>query len=272
MGFRIVVTVAGLMWSLLHSGCGGGDTTLGPPGVPASPGTSAAWPMDFPDFGWLGAFGATTSGAPTQHLIFATSAEWGLIGVYGEDAATDFKVRGQLSASGFSASGPSRFDIHDPERTTVRGDMTLDPVGPMVSGTFIQGNQHWSIAGGAFSAPGYRFDQQVSLAAIAGRWELTTSEGRGISMQIDVNGDISGTSGSCAIYGSKVTPTRTGSGLYAITLRFTSGSTGCSEPHGGSDGVYGFALAYSSTSGSTQLVIAAANGWDPVFLTAAGKR
>jgi hypothetical protein len=240
--------------------------------VVTTPPPAVAQPLESPDYGWLGAYGATTSGTPTQHLIFARSAEWGLIGVYGEDAATDFKVRGQLWASGFTANGPSRYDIHDPERTTVRGDMTFEPAGPTVSGTFIQGNQQWVIVGGAFSAPGYRFDQPASLATIAGRWELTTSEGRGISMQVDVNGDISGTSGSCSIYGSKVTPTKTGSGLFAITLRFASGSAGCSEPHGGSDGVYGFALAYSSTSGGTQLVIAAANGWDPVFLAAAGKR
>ncbi len=91
-------------------------------------------------------------------------------------------------------------------------------------------------------------------------------------MHIDVNGDITGTSASCTIYGSKITPTKTGYGLFAITLRFKNGFAGCSEPHGQSDGVYGFALAYSSTSGGIQLVIAAANGWDPVFLAAAGKR
>jgi hypothetical protein len=36
--------------------------------------------------------------------------------------------------------------------------------------------------------------------------------------------------------------------------------------------MYGLAVAYASSSGGTQLVIAAENGWDPVSLAAAGTR
>lgn len=261
--------------AVLATACGGGGEPApafngSPPVVTLPPPTpSVALPSDHRDYGWLGAFSATTSGTPGVTLLVSRSPDYGLLGVYGEDAATDFKVRGLLTIYTY---GPNRYELYDPIRATAIGDITFDPTASTISGTFTQGNQQLPIAGAAFAAPGYHADQPASLSAIMGRWELTTSEGRRISMDIGVNGDITGTSGSCAIYGSKVTPTRTGFGLFAITLRFTEGPSGCREPHGQSDGVYGFAVVYASSSGGTQLVIAAENGWDAVFLAAAGKR
>lgn len=259
----------------LATACGGGNEPTpafngSPPVTAAPPPAPAASPSDIRDYGWRGAYGAQTSGTPTLHLIVATSSNYAL-GVYGEGADADFKALGLLSNL-WRETSPIHFQVYDTWRSEVTGDMLLDPSGPAISGTFSRGGDQRSITGGAHSAPGYRFDQPVTLATVAGHWDLTTSQDRQISMEIDANGNITGTSGSCSIFDSKIKPTMTGHGLFAINLRFRNGPWACEEPHGQSDGVYGFAVAYATSSGGTQLVIAAENGWDPVSLAAAGKR
>lgn len=255
-----------LAFVLCSCGGGGGDTAVGSPTstatVPAVPGVAP----QFRDHGWFGAYGATVSGSPTRQIILATSPEWGLLAVYGENAGSDFKPLGQLWDLG------PPIHVVDPERTDVSGELSIDSGSGAVSGTLSWGTDQRAVSGGGWFTPGYRPDQPATLASVIGHWDLTTSRGRQISMDVHANGDIFGLSGPCSIYGSRITPTKTGSGLFAITLRFQSGAWGCPEPHGMSDGVYGFAAVYPSTDGRAQLVVGAANGWDPVFLSAAGKR
>jgi hypothetical protein len=154
----------------------------------------------------------------------------------------------------------------------VKGALTVDPASNAVSGTLSWGGDQQSVVGGALSAPGYLPDQPATLAAVVGHWDLVTSRGRQISMDIDASGNVTGASGTCTIHDSRIAPTKTGKGLFAINLHFRAGSWACPEPHGMSDGVYGFAVVYPSTDGRTQLVVAAENGWDPVFLSATGRR
>ena len=71
---------------------------------------------------------------------------------------------------------------------------------------------------------------------------------------------------------SAVGQSKSGKNIFAITLRFQDGWFACTNPSFASDGVYGFALAYVLAGGGTQLVIDAANGWDPGYFAAAGKR
>ena len=268
---RMLLTAGAAM----ATGCGGGDEPTpalngSPPVTAAPPPAPVASPSAIRDYGWFGAFGAQTSGTPTLHLIVATSSNYAL-GVYGEGADTDFKALGLLSNL-WGEISPIRFQVYDIWRSEVFGDILLDPSGPAISGTFTRDGEQRSITGGALSAPGYRFDQPVTLATVAGHWDLTTSQNRQISLEIDANGNITGTSGPCSLFDSKIKPSMTGYGLFAINLRFRNGPWACDEPHGRSDGVYGFAVAYASSSGGTQLVIAAENGWDSVSLAAAGKR
>ena len=255
--------------AFLLSACGGGGATVGlTPGIATLSDATVVAPQ-FRDSGWQGPYGATATGSPSRQIIFAMSPEWGLLGVYGENASSGFNAQGQLWGSGpINAPMP----IADPERTDVSGELTVDPGSDAVSGTVSWGSEERSVSGGAWSPLGYRHDQPATLAAVVGHWDLLTSQGRRISMDIDASGAISGTSGSCSIVRSTIAPTKTGAGLFAITLRFQSGSLGCSEPHGLSDGVHGFALVYPSTDSRAQLVVGATNGWDAVFLSAAGKR
>lgn len=264
--------------------CGGSDepdpayrSVQPAPSIDGSSAVTAAQPRPTPaskysDHSWLGAYGATTSGTTARTLIMATSAEYGLLGVYGVETATGFEPAGLLGAAGFSAREPIRYRVRGREDSAVQGDMTLDPSGPSIEGSFSTGSQQWQLGGGALSAPGYRFDQPAALDAVVGHWELTTSTGHRISMQVDATGGVTGKSDTCDIVDSKIAPTKSGYGVFAVTLRFMAPQMGCFEPHGLSDGVHGFAVVYSAASGDTQLVVVAENGWDPVFLAAAGKR
>ena len=210
------------------------------------------------------------SGKQPLHLVVATIAKYGFLAVYGEDIATDFKARGLLIANESSASNPIRYEGYDPDRQIATIDLTIDPKVPAVSGTVTAGSEQKTIT--ASTIPGYQFDLAASLAAIAGHWELTTSQGRQIALNVDAAGIITGTSGPCSLYESKLVPTKTGYGVFAINLRFRNGNHACDEPHGRSDGVSGFAVVYSPLAGGAQLVVGAQNGWDPVFLAASGKR
>ena len=130
-----------------------------------------------------------------------------------------------------------------------------------------------SVAGGVIPGIGYDPNTPASLKTISGHWDLTTSEGPPLSIDIDANGVVTGGSGACRLYDSAVGPSKSGRNVFAISFRFADGKNACGGPSfAGSDGVYGFALAYVLAGGGTQLVIGAWNGWDPVYLAAAGKR
>lgn len=262
--------------------CGGGGdgnapaSGLPPPPAPAPlPAPAPPPPPPAPvvrDYGWRGALGAVVSEPTPRKLVLATSADSHyLLAVYGVDADTDFKARGLLEAYA-TASSPTRYMGVAGTGLVANVDLTVSSDSQVISGTLLERGELKPVVGGGSAAVGYRFDQPASMAAVAGRWELSTSEGRNLSIDIDPQGVVTGTSGSCALYESKVAPTSTGYGVFAITLRFRVGAFACSEPHGGSDGVHGFAVVYPLQSGETQLVVGAANGWDPVYLAAAGKR
>jgi hypothetical protein len=260
--------------ALVLASCGGSsdETQIAkapaPPQVPPDPAATAASAVFDP--GWIGAFGASVSGTKPQHLILAKSDPWGLIAVYGDDAATDFKARGLLIAAMPSASSPNRYEGYDPDGEAATLDLTIDPSLPSISGTVTHPSEQKTLTGGTVAAVGYRFDRAAELAAAAGHWELATAQGRQIALDIDAAGAITGTSGACSLHDSRLVPTKTGYGVFAITLKF--GGAACSEPHAASDGVYGIAVVYSPMAGGSQLVVGALNGWDPVYLAASGKR
>ena len=149
-------------------------------------------------------------------------------------------------------------------------DVVLDPAAPTLSGTLLAAGEQKSITGGTLAAVGYRFDQPASVTAVAGHWEMTTSQGRRLSIDITQEGTITGTSGECSLYDSRLAPTKTGYGVFAVTLRFRNGNAYCNEPHG--PWAHGFAVVYSPMAGGTQLVIGAWDGWDGAYLAASGKR
>ena len=197
--------------AVVLAACGGGSdetsvagTTLpsASPPVASAPVSAVATVIDH---GWIGAFGATMSGTQPLHLVVATIAKYGFLAVYGEDIATDFKARGLLIANESSASNPIRYEGYDPDRQIATIDLTINPKVPAVSGTVTAGSEQKTITGSTI--PGYQFDLAASLAAIAGHWELNTSQGRQIALDVDAAGIITGTSGPCSLYESRLVPT-----------------------------------------------------------------
>lgn len=255
----------------LATACGGrGEATPTPEAPPTPPVvTPPTTPSAFYDAGWLGAYGATVGGTTPQQLIVATSPNWGILAVYGDSAETDFQARGLFYSWDTYSSYPLRHrgPAADGAATI---DVVLDPGAPALSGTWQAAGEQKSIAGGALAAVGYRFDQPASLAAVAGYWEMTSSHGRRLSIDIGQDGTMTGTSGECSLHDSKLAPTATGYGVFAVNLRFRNGNTYCNEPHG--SGVHGVAVVYTPMAGGTQLVIGAWDGWDGLYIAASGKR
>jgi hypothetical protein len=259
LGLRSVV--AGWGCALLVA-CGGGDA----PSVPASP---TLPPTVERDFGLLGAFGGTLG---SQDIVVVTNSQGDWWGVYGSDASTDFKVAGLLTNwSAGSSSTRVRGAGNDWGRGTsydVQIDVSLDPAVPTLSGTVTFATDTRVLAGGALPDPAYRIAEPATMATVRGRWDLTTSQGHSLSLNVADDGSVNGTLGPCTAYDSAIRPSVSGNNVYALVLRFEGGTSGC----GVSDVVFGFAVAYRSVNGGQQLVIGAWNGWEAVFLAAAGKR
>jgi len=256
----------------LVTACGGGGESTAP--APVTPPTTTP-PTTTPpttarklyDPEWLGSYGATVSGTTPQQLIVATSPNWGFLAVYGDGAENDFQARGLFYSWDVYSSYPLRHRGPDAAgEATI--DVVLDPAAPTLSGTLLVAGEQKSIAGGTLAAVGYRFDQPASLTAVAGRWEMTTSQGRRLSIDITQEGTITGTSGECSLYDSRLAPTKTGNGVFAVNLLW-QGNANCREAGAW---LAGFAVVYSPMAGGTQLVIGAWDGWDGIYLAASGKR
>jgi hypothetical protein len=268
MGFGLRNLFGGYSLALVAglTACGGTyeDGVVAQPSapVPVAP-LPAADPAATYDWGWRGAFGATVDRATSQDLILAITADGSLLAVYGDDAATNFKASGFLTAYRIAGSNPGHYSSGAP----VSIDVTVDPILPSVSGTLVVAGEGKSVSGGALQAAGYRFDQPTSTAAVVGHWELTTSLGLDLSIDVDNEGAITGALGTCSLFGSKLVPTSTGHGVFAIFL-WPKGGLDCRW----SGPVSGFAVAYTSMAGGTQLVVGAWDWWDGFGLAAAGKR
>ena len=243
--------------ALVLCGCGGSSEE-----IPVEPLPPA--PSSFHEPGWIGAFGATISGTTPQQLVAVTSEEFGFIGVYGEQIATDFKARGVLL-------GISAADVTPPRYQGSNFELTVDPVLPAISGTMTAGSERRTNAGGTLAAVGYRLDLAARLSDVAGHWELTTDSGNRMAMDVDPEGNNTGEIGPCSIRDSKLAPTRTGHGVFAISLQFRRGLDTCVPPLVGWYEFSGFAVVYSPLAGGSQLVLAALGGWDAT-LAASGKR
>jgi hypothetical protein len=266
------------------AGCGGGGdgaatvTAVAEPPAPAPP---ASAPIVIPDSTVTSVFGATLAGSVTQDFIVVVrdDGSYGeFFGVYGTSAHNDFKVAGLVTGYGNGAPGPGSYhyaaggvDTKD-GRYVLNFNLVLDPSIPSISGTITSPSEARMVAGGAIPSSAYKFNAPAILDAIRGHWALTTEAGVALVIDIGADGVVQGTLGLCTLYDSAIKPSISGKNVFALALRAQSGQFACEEPGGGSDGVYGFALAYPSVGGGTQLVIGAENGWDPVFLAAAGKR
>jgi hypothetical protein len=275
-GFSRLQRALGAWCCGLLVACGGGGDGPGaqvaaPPAAPAAPAAPA--PSAVRDFGLLGAFGGTFTGTDSQDIILVMDGIGNLWAVYGTDAANEFKVAGLLSVWGSSTSTATQYrsdDAVDWGAALVQIELSLDPAIPMMAGVVTSDIDTRTIAGGALPASGYQLAVPPRLETVRGHWDLTTSQGRQLSIDIAADGAISGTSGQCVLRDSAIKPSVSGNNVFALAMSF--GGQNCTEPHAGSDGVYGFALAYAPIGGGLQLVIGAWNGWDPVYLAAAGKR
>jgi hypothetical protein len=141
-----------------------------------------------------------------------------------------------------------------------------------MTGTIVVGADARSVQGGALAA-GYDPNAPARIEAIAGHWELTTSEQRPLSIDIAANGTVTGISGACRLDEtnppkSRVIPSESRRNVFTATLVFSE----CDKPWAGGDAVHGFAVAYPLRDGMTQLVIGAESRFDPIHLAAAGRR
>jgi hypothetical protein len=228
------------------------------------------------DFGLSGAFGARLVGAGTLDIVIATDGIGNLWGVYGTDAAVDFKVNGLLT---------SLFDVGIPDPHAhwaasgadwgrpgewgqpVRIDAHFDAAASEASGTVASAADTRTLVEQGLARTGYRSDDAATIAAVRGRWNLVTSRGSALSMDIADDGSISGMLGRCYLKNSAIKPSASGKNIYAVAL-----SPGACGDVVYGDPVHGFAVVYPSLGGGAQMVIGAWNGWDPVHLAAAGKR
>lgn len=268
--------VLGACCCALLAACGGGGDAPPPPEEPSAPMAPApAQPVsgDVRDGRLLGAFGGTLAGgASVQDIVVVTDLDGQLLAVYGSNATGEFEPAGllvSLNAAGASDTlhrSAGAFDWG--QQQTVSIELTLDPAIPSMSGTVTASGTARAISGGALPAVGYRIADAARLEAIAGRWTLKASTGELIALDIDAEGRIRGVGEPCRVDDGRVRPTVSGRNVYALFVQIS----GCNAPFAGSDGVYGFAVAYQSAGGGQQLVVGGWNGWDPVYLAAAGKR
>jgi hypothetical protein len=228
------------------------------------------------DFNLSAAFGGTLVGASAQDLIVVVGRDrfWG---VYGSGASTDFRPKGLITGTDSRyRTSVARFQSDTGfdwgSGLSARIDLALDTSIPSMSGSVASSAGTQSVSGGVLAAAAY--DRNAGgLGAIVGHWELTTSEGRSLSIDIDANGTVTASSGTCRFNNSAplvsaVRPSKSRKNVFAISLVID----GCNSSFAGRDGVHGFAVAYALSGGGTQLVIGAENAWDPVYLAAAGKR
>ena len=280
------VIAAVVAWLIMGTmvGCGGGGGAEGPvaPSVPVvipappAPSPPPPVPVVIPDYTATSVYGATLAGDGVQDFIVVVLDGY-FYGVHGTGARNDFKAAGLVIAYGNSAPNPGSYHFVADGLDTKGGghvklDLVLDLSIPSISGTITSASDARTVAGGTIPSPAYIFNRSATLDAIRGHWALTTATGAALAIDIGADGVVQGTLGRCTLYDSAIKPSISGKNVFALVLRARSGQFACEEPEGGSDGVYGFALAFPSAGGGTQLIIGAENGWDPVYLAAAGKR
>lgn len=277
-----------VLLSCTLAGCGGGDS--GPPvmALPAAPlvplapaAPAASAPSPYFAHAFVGAFGGTYGSSSSEDLIVAITESGWLFGVYGTGASSDFKVAGivtswydmgQIAANRIDyRTGGIDWRWAPTPSQGVSIDLALDMAVPSMVGAISSAAGTRTITGGAIPGLNYRFDSPATLETIRGHWDLVTPSGDVLALDVDAAGAVTGTYGGCTIYGSELRPSTSGRNIYELIFRLRNGWFACNA-FATSEGIYGFALAYASAAGGTQLVIGGENGWDPVAFTAAGKR
>ncbi len=123
------------------------------------------------------------------------------------------------------------------------------------------------IAGGAVPGSSYRFDQPVTLAALAGAWTLPDAS----VLTIDPDGTVHGTYRGCTYVGN-MAPAASGTGSLGVAIAFDAACTARDE---WARSLQGFAIPYLSSDGATRLLLIAEtnNGVDfDTLVTIAQKR
>ncbi len=280
--FPLLAASAGLMLAAALAACGGGGSDS-PAAIPAQAVVVVpAPPPSILGKGLVGPIGGSLSGLQVADIIVVVTADqhfggpqfWG---IYGSNAADDFKPAGLISSRWKDPSvTPASLvgEVEDWSKSrTLSIDLSADSTGAWGSGTVTAAEGISTLVASSTPVAGYRFVSPSPLGVVLGRWELLTSQNRTLSIDIAADGRINGTSGPCALVDSVISPIANAEGAYTIRMRFRAGNLACNEPHGASDGVYGVAVVYTMPGGKgTQLVLGAHNGWDPVYLAAAGKR
>lgn len=286
--FPLLAASAGLMLAAALPACGGGGSDA-PAAIPAQAVVVVpAPPPSILGKGLVGPIGGSLSGLHVADIIVVVTADqpfggpqfWG---IYGSNAADDFKPAGLLVSWNSPSVTPARLvgqawswgeGTWDWSKGgTLSLDLSVDSTGAWGSGTVTAAEGVSTLVASSTPVAGYRFVSPSPLGVVLGRWELLTSQNRTLSIDIAADGRINGTSGPCALVDSVISPIANAEGAYTIRMRFRAGNLACNEPHGASDGVYGVAVVYTMPGGKgTQLVLGAHNGWDPVYLAAAGKR
>jgi hypothetical protein len=259
-------------------GCGGGGGG-GDGGAGGAQITARVPPIAIPDTTVTNVFGATLAGGAKQDMIVVVRDSEGgsFFGVYGTNASNDFKVAGLLRGYGNSAPGPGSYHYRGADGVDSKDrlfvltfDVVMDPSIPSISGTITSPSETRTVSGGAIPSPAYNVNTPATLDAIRGHWDLTTATGAALAIDIGANGVMTGTLGSCTLFDSAIKPSISGKNVFAVTLTARSGNFACATAN---NSLFGFALAFPSAAGGTQLVIGVEQDWDYYdFLAAAGKR
>ncbi|ABF41735.1 hypothetical protein Acid345_2734 [Candidatus Koribacter versatilis Ellin345] len=211
---------------------------------------------------------ATGSGSNGAIILVTPDGQFWSVSSQTTSALTPLQgfTSSQLAASGLNYSGPASV-FSSPGTSSTSGTVTINSASSSnLSGTISQGSTNDSFSSNALT--GFNFNTGATIATLsANSWKATFLDNDTATLTVDSSGNISGAStAGCAISGS-VTPDKSGSNFFDLTLTF--GAAPCSLP---STTVTGFAV--NAGTGSSAVFVGAGsnsgNTMGSAFIATAG--
>ena len=242
-----VAVLAAILLPGLIAGCGGGGGDDGgsssPPPMPPAPEPTAE-----------GVYQGTLTGSIAsdfQALILENGEFWAL---YGVDAGSVYQVYGFIQGKGtsnngsFTASDVRDFGFVPPVSGTLTA--TYDSTAKTISGSLSAQGATVQFSGGPIPNSLYDYDTPALLSEITGNWQVVSTTGELISVNVAVDGAVTTSGSGCTSTGT-VTPRPSGKNVFDISLTF--GPAPCALPNATARGI---AVVYPLSTGDTQLIAA----------------
>jgi hypothetical protein len=222
------------------SGCGGGGSA-----APAATASTTA------EGTYSGSITNSTTASAFSTVVLEDGQVWAM---YGNNVGGQLVVLGIIEGQGASNNGTfTSTTIKDfGASPAISGSLNATYVtGASLTGTITAGGGTFGIKGTAIPAATYDYNTPASLGSVVGNWNMSSTSGNSIALNIAANGTFTGTAtGACSLSGS-VTPRPSGKNIFNVQM--TIGPAPCALA-GWTGG--GIAIYTALANGTHQFILA----------------